>query len=233
MRTLLLLLLTSALATAQTMAVYGIEGRGMAPSDVRTATITLQGELAKYGYRVIERDELNKLFTEQALQLTGGVDQVVQVGRIAGVDKIITGTVGFDGDDIFYYALKLIDVETGEVIKTKYLEVKGTYPELLEAAGYATGCLLGVQKDKIRTGAVNVPVRNVIIQEREQKISHEVHVFKHQATTQAGFVPCNFCQGVGSIMQNGKKQDCPYCSITSLYSGQATRYRPMTGHWLK
>jgi curli biogenesis system outer membrane secretion channel CsgG/DNA-directed RNA polymerase subunit RPC12/RpoP len=232
MRIIFLLLLTSTLTTAQTMAVYGIEGRGMAPSDVRTATITLQGELAKYGYRVIERDELNKLFTEQALQLTGGVDQVVQVGRIAGVDKIVTGTVGFDGDDIFYYALKLIDVETGEIINTKYTEVKGSYPELLDAAGYATGCLLGIQKDKIRTGTVNVPVRNVIIQETEQKITHDVHVYQHSGT-KAGFVPCNFCQGLGSTQQSGKKIDCPYCSITSLYSGQETRYRPMTGRWVK
>ncbi|MBI2477096.1 MAG: hypothetical protein HYV60_00070 [Planctomycetia bacterium] len=68
-------------------------------------------------YKVIERLLLNKAIAEHKLQLQGLVDpkSAKELGKILGVDAIVSGTVADVGDSIRVNA-RLISTETGEVL---------------------------------------------------------------------------------------------------------------------
>lgn len=105
-----------------------IMGNGQEPfSDYFTA------ELIKMGIDVVERDQLDKVMKEQALNL-GGVtesEKAIAAGRILAIDAIITGTVGtnteysipwffvFGGgfrEVVSSASIKMVDVEKGKVL---------------------------------------------------------------------------------------------------------------------
>ena len=67
-------------------------------------------------FKVIERQLLNKVITEQKLSLTGIIDQssAQRLGRLLGVDAIASGTVTDLGSTLDVNA-RLIDTETAEV----------------------------------------------------------------------------------------------------------------------
>src|SRR5262245_35053139 len=67
-------------------------------------------------FRVIERQLLNKVIAEQKLSLTGPIDpaSAKRLGKLLGVDAIVSGTVADLGDKLRINA-RLISAETGEV----------------------------------------------------------------------------------------------------------------------
>ena len=67
-------------------------------------------------YKLYERILLNKILEEQSLQLSGMIDEetVVKVGKLFGLDIIISGSVTKIGNMIFLTA-RAISVETGEI----------------------------------------------------------------------------------------------------------------------
>lgn len=76
--------------------------------------VTRLGDLEKF--KVIERQLLNKIIAEQKLSLTGVVDptSAKQLGKILGVDAIVSGTVTNMAQSIRVNA-RLISTQTGEV----------------------------------------------------------------------------------------------------------------------
>src|SRR5262249_17794618 len=72
--------------------------------------------VSKGDYRVIERLLLNKAIAEHKLQLQGLVDpkSAKELGKILGVDLIVSGTIADRGDSLRINA-RLIATETGEV----------------------------------------------------------------------------------------------------------------------
>lgn len=102
---------------------------GTAASDI------LVTELAKTGrFVVVERDKLNKLLDEQKLQSSGVIDPktVVQVGKVLGLNAIVTGAVSefgvkTEGSEYLLVQskrqtaevtvdIRLVDAETGQVV---------------------------------------------------------------------------------------------------------------------
>jgi TolB-like protein len=67
-------------------------------------------------FKVIERQLLNKVIAEQKLSLTGPIDpaSAKRLGKLLGVDAIVSGTVADLGDKLRINA-RLISAETGEV----------------------------------------------------------------------------------------------------------------------
>jgi TolB-like protein len=67
-------------------------------------------------FKVIERQLLNKIIAEQKLSLTGPIDpaSAKRLGKLLGVDAIVSGTVADLGDKLRINA-RLISAETGEV----------------------------------------------------------------------------------------------------------------------
>ena len=65
--------------------------------------------------KVIERKQLNKVFEEQKLGLTGvTVDEEVEIGKILNVDAIVSGTIAHVGEYEEINA-RMIDTTTGEI----------------------------------------------------------------------------------------------------------------------
>ena len=71
-------------------------------------------------FNVIDRVNLERIIEEQNLQLSGVIDEdtVVQVGRLAGVQRCIIGN--FTGNSVEYYPAKKND--QGEIIRPSYYE---------------------------------------------------------------------------------------------------------------
>lgn len=138
---------------------YGQFRIGTAASDI------LVTELAKTGkFVVVERDKLAKLMDEQKLQSSGAIDPrtAVELGRILGLNAIVTGAVSqagvkTEGSDYLLVRskrqtaevtvdIRVVDVETGQVLyadsgdglakagKGSFLGLgtKGGYDETLE-----------------------------------------------------------------------------------------------------
>lgn len=75
-------------------------------------------------FRVIERQLLNKVITEQKLSLTGVVDpaSAKQLGKILGVEAIVVGTVTNLSQSVKVNA-RLISTETGEIFSVASAEI--------------------------------------------------------------------------------------------------------------
>jgi TolB-like protein len=83
------------------------------------------------GFEVIDRIHLKSILTEHKLSLSGLVnpETVKQLGKIAGVDAIVTGTITPFGDSIRVSVkvittdtAKIITASTGDIPKTKAIE---------------------------------------------------------------------------------------------------------------
>jgi TolB-like protein len=75
-------------------------------------------------FRVIERQQLNKIIAEQKLSLTGVVDpaSAKQLGKILGVEAIVSGTVTNLAQSVRVNA-RLISTETGEIFAVASTEI--------------------------------------------------------------------------------------------------------------
>src|SRR5215210_1009117 len=84
--------------------------------------VTRLGDMEKF--RVIERQLLTKIITEQKLSLTGVVDpaSAKQLGKILGVDAIVSGTMTNLAQSVRVNA-RLISTETGEVFATAAADI--------------------------------------------------------------------------------------------------------------
>jgi len=79
-------------------------------------------------FSVIERQLLNRVIEEQKLSLSGQLDEksVKSLGKILGVDAIITGTYSIISDMVTIYS-RLISTETGEIFSVSKIQ----FPEEL------------------------------------------------------------------------------------------------------
>jgi TolB-like protein len=75
-------------------------------------------------FKVIERQLLNKVITEQKLSLTGMIDpaSAKQLGKLLGVDAIVSGTITTLAQNLKVNA-RLISTETGEIFAVASTEI--------------------------------------------------------------------------------------------------------------
>jgi len=75
-------------------------------------------------FKVIERQLLNKILAEQALSLTGVIDpnSAKQIGRVLGVDAIVSGTVTDLAQSLRVNA-RLISTQSGEIFAVASTEI--------------------------------------------------------------------------------------------------------------
>lgn len=76
-------------------------------------------------FKVIERQQLNRIIAEQKLSLTGMVDpaSAQKLGRVLGVDSIVFGSIS-DLVKTLKINARLISAETGEVFDTAAIEIE-------------------------------------------------------------------------------------------------------------
>ncbi len=82
--------------------------------------------------RVVERDKINFVLDELALQRSGQVDQstAVRVGKILGAQKMVFGSITQLDNDHTRMVVRVVDVETSEIIASVDKEGRPNYVKL-------------------------------------------------------------------------------------------------------
>ena len=100
----------------ETIVVFDFIGNDINSNTARTLSDRLRIELVKYNFiNVLERNRIDAILEEQAIQMSGCVDEcLVEVGKLLGATSIITGSIGKVGD---YYTInaRKINATTGKL----------------------------------------------------------------------------------------------------------------------
>ncbi len=129
----ILLLLLSFVSAQETIAVIEFEAKGISQLEASALTDELEIKLSDIGgYIVVERGRAQEILNEQAFQQTGCVSSecAVEVGKILSVQKIVLGSITIVGST-FSVNAKIVDVETGKIIKTANYKYRGQIDDLL------------------------------------------------------------------------------------------------------
>ncbi len=132
------------------IAVVDIKGNNV--REEMTVLITnaiIDGIVSTGRFEVIDRMNRDKILKEQGFQLTEVVDERtrVEVGRILGVQKIITGDLSLI-DDTYFLSIQLLDVETGKIEASEIEKCFCTFPKLLESASVLGKRIVGIEEEK-------------------------------------------------------------------------------------
>ena len=120
---LLLILLLCTISYSQnksSIAVLELEAGGISAYEAQVLSNRLRTELFKTDrFTVLERDKMDEILIEQGFQLSGCTtnDCVVEAGKLIGVEQMVAGNIA-KIDNFFTIDIRLIDVETGKVVKT-------------------------------------------------------------------------------------------------------------------
>lgn len=104
----------------QRIAVLELSADGITKAESQTLTNRLRSELVKTGaFIVLERGEMDDILKEQGFQLSGCTSNecAVEAGKLLNVREMVAGSVGKVGT-LYSIDVRLIDVETGEIVKT-------------------------------------------------------------------------------------------------------------------
>lgn len=102
------------------IAVLELDAGGISEYEAQVLTNRLRTELFKTNkFNVLERDKMDEILIEQGFQMSGCISTecAVEVGKLTGVQQMVAGTVA-KIDNLFTIDIRLIDVETGKVVKT-------------------------------------------------------------------------------------------------------------------
>ncbi len=116
------------------VAVLDLEAQGIKHFEAVTLSEKLRHELVRYGiFTILERNRVNEILKEQGFQRIGctSTECVVEIGQLIGVQKMVAGTVGIVGET-YLIIVRLIDVKTGEIVKTAKEEITGRIDDLLK-----------------------------------------------------------------------------------------------------
>ena len=82
-------------------------------------------------YRVLERSRIEEILKEQAFQSTGATDEskAVEIGKILGVEKLLTSTLYLKGENQYAISVSVIDVATAEVEFSREFSYTNYRPE--------------------------------------------------------------------------------------------------------
>jgi hypothetical protein len=121
-------------ATQPRIAVIPLDAYGVPRDEARTLTDRLCSTLVASGkFEVLERERVDALLREQALELSGAVnkdDFMAKAGKLLEVSKMIGGSVGKVGAT-YALSLRMVDVATGKVERTLDREHRGKVEGLL------------------------------------------------------------------------------------------------------
>lgn len=147
-----LILVFSTLIYAQiSIAVLDLEGKGLTELEASILTDRLRHELFQTGqYRVVERDMMGEIIDEQGFQLSEctSTECMVEIGRLLGVDQMVGGSVSKFGS-MYSISVRLISVETGEILGTATYDHEGRIEDLLKyGMGVVSNELSGMKDEE-------------------------------------------------------------------------------------
>ena len=162
----ILLLLFSFVSAQQTIAVIEFEAKGISQIEASALSDELEMHLTNIGgYTLVERGKVEEVLQEQGFQQTGCTSDecAVEVGMLLSVQNIVIGSISKVGSTYSVNA-KIVDVETGEIIKTASYKFRGLIDDLLvsgmaEVASELMG--KGVQRTEVVSSTPPPPRKRV------------------------------------------------------------------------
>ena len=152
MRRCISLLFFIGLAWGQTtIAVFDFSNNGLEVHQVKQLTSRLESELVKVGgFKVVERNKIDEILKEQKLQMSGCVEEcLIDVGNMLGAKQVVLGDVGKITDNYFTISVKLVDAETGEMVRTADYDAENGLSQLFkDGLGYVASELTGTEKTR-------------------------------------------------------------------------------------
>ena len=163
MKRLWVILFVVAFANSQnTIAVLDFKSNGISISEASSISEKLRTELFNNSdYRVVERDKLEAILEEKGLKQSGIVsdENIVNVGGLIGVDRIVVGTINKIGK-LYSLSARIVKVETGEILESVSYEHSGNLSYLLKTGMRNVAFeLLGQEQQEILTLAI-IPLKN-------------------------------------------------------------------------
>jgi len=121
-------LLTSSSAWAEiSFAILPVEGKGgVSQVQIGEAETSLyKNMIESHKFKIVDRNRIQAIMQEQRLQTSGVIDpnKIVELGKIAGADKLIATTLYKDSSGDVVASFSVIDITTGSVERTA---VEGT-----------------------------------------------------------------------------------------------------------
>ena len=107
---------------------------GISEDEGTILTKKLTSELVKSGkYVVLDRSEMESILKEQGFQQAGCTTDAcaIEVGQLLGVRKIILCSLG-KLENIYSISIKIVDVESGEIIRTVSTETKDNMKSVIK-----------------------------------------------------------------------------------------------------
>ena len=145
-----------------TIAVLDFKSNGISISEASSMSEKLRTELFNNSdYRVVERDKLEAILEEKGLMQSGIVsdENIVNVGGLIGVDRIVVGTINKIGK-LYSLSARIVKVETGEILESVSYEHSGNLSYLLKTGMRNVAFeLLGQEQQEILTLAI-IPLKN-------------------------------------------------------------------------
>ena len=115
------------------LAILDFEGIGISDSEARVLSNRLGTQMVQIGrYQVIERGQMEQILQEQDFQMTGCTSDecAVEIGQLIGAQQMLAGSFGKLGD-VYTIDMRIIDVETGRILRTTSFDVEGSIQRLL------------------------------------------------------------------------------------------------------
>lgn len=132
------------------VAVMALDTQGVSGSEAALIADAVASKLLASGTcNVMERSQMDQILREQAFQQSGACDNngcSVEMGKVLSVDRVLVGSVGRIGDS-WALNLRLVKVETGEVLRSASGKRKGGIAEAQQAlVEQVVGDLTGTRK---------------------------------------------------------------------------------------
>lgn len=116
------------------IALSDLKAPGMIREDVSVISDALANSLQKTGkFRVMERSQMDQILKEQNFQASGACDGsqcAIEIGKLVGLDRMVVGSIGLIGNT-YSMNLRLVDVGTGEAIRTSTRTMQGSIDRVL------------------------------------------------------------------------------------------------------
>lgn len=148
---LICLLFLLAVASAQTrskVALISIDSRNLEWDNTTMANI-VRFELEKIDqFEVLDKYDVNTALEANAIDANNcfGKNSLIEVGKLLGADKMITGSSELFGDKIILI-LKLIDIRTESVERTSVMEYLNAQSEIQTMCMISLNDMLGIPND--------------------------------------------------------------------------------------
>ncbi len=115
------------------VAILDLDPTNIEVDDAKFLSDRLRIELFDGGaFNVVERDKMNTILQEQGFQISGcsSLECAVEIGQLLNVQQMIAGSIGRI-ENVYSITLRLINVETGAIIKTAKRDFRGSLSEML------------------------------------------------------------------------------------------------------